>query len=516
MFLKILISTIRTNVRFLRMLLSNYINQPKFFPVFLIFSMMLPVIQAENADKLKQSMVRVSVTSQSYSFVRPWEKKRPESKRGIGVIIEKNLILVTAALVENATYLELEKLETGEKSPAKIIAVDYSANLGLIAPVREDFLCSNCKPIPITKKKSKIGDTFSVWQFEENGTPIVGNATLKSVHVESYPYNRGSLLVFEIKVLLSRAGGSYTLPVLCKGKLAGLMMRHNQGNETMTLVPSPIIIHFITDYNDGNYNGFPRAGFGVLNLEDPQTRRYLGADHHDSGVYVEKVQPGSAAFEAGLKVGDVLLAIGDYTIDKFGQYKDPDFGKLLLSHLVTACSYVGDFLNFRILRDKKEIDLKLKLKPFNSEEYAIPPFKVDKKPKYTIVSGLVFQELSREYLREWGANWFTSAPQEFVYFDINQWELIPLGQKFVFLSQVLPSEGNIGYHNLRFLRVTEINDMPINRIEEIDDAIAKNSTPYIKVEFESSPRVIYLDAKRLENENEKIQERYGISSLTQF
>ncbi len=494
----------------------NLIVRTWIFSAVLIYVLILSVVHGKNIDKLKQSMVRVSVTSQSYSFVRPWEKKLPKSKRGIGVILEGHLILVTAGLVENATYVELEKLESGEKSPANIITVDYAANLGLIAPVNESFFDNNCKPISTVQKKATVGDRFSVWQFEKNGTPIVGDATLKSVHVEGYPYSRSSLLVFEIKVLLSRLGGSYTLPVLQKGKLVGMMMRHNQGNETMTLVPSPIITHFMADYNDGLYKGFPKAGFGFLKLEDPQTRRYLGISQHDSGVYVDKVQPGSAAFESGLKVGDVLLAIEQYDIDKFGQYEDPEYEKLLLSYLVTTRSFVGDSVEFLILRDKKERVLKLKLKAFNPDEYAIPPYRIDEKPKYTIVGGLVFQELSREYLREWGGNWFTSAPQEFVYLDMNQWDLIPPGKKVVFLSQVLPSEGNIGYHDLRFLQVTKINNMSIERLEDIKKALHKNSNPQHKIEFDDSPRVIYLDARNFELENNTIQERYGISNLTQF
>jgi len=38
---------------------------------------------------------------------------------------------------------------------------------------------------------------------------------------------------------------------------------------------------------------------------------------------------------------------------------------------------------------------------------------------------LIFQELSRQYLREWGPNWLKEAPQRFVYLDRFQWELFP-------------------------------------------------------------------------------------------
>ena len=40
-----------------------------------------------------------------------------------------------------------------------------------------------------------------------------------------------------------------------------------------------------------------------------------------------------------------------------------------------------------------------------AEDYVIPPYNLDRAPPYYVVGGLIFQELSRQYLREWGANW---------------------------------------------------------------------------------------------------------------
>ena len=68
------------------------------------------------------------------------------------------------------------------------------------------------------------------------------------------------------------------------------------------------------------------------------------------------------------------------------------------------------------------------------------------RPPITSWEDLIFQELTRQYLKEWGANWQKDAPQDFVYLDKFQSELFPPGkERVVILSQVLPANSTIGY-----------------------------------------------------------------------
>ena len=60
------------------------------------------------------SLVRVNVTGQPYDYFRPWQKKAPVSKRALGAVLTKGRILVTADLVSNQNYVELERAESGE------------------------------------------------------------------------------------------------------------------------------------------------------------------------------------------------------------------------------------------------------------------------------------------------------------------------------------------------------------------------------------------------------------------
>ena len=67
----------------------------------------------------EKSLVRVNATLQSYNFVRPWEKGAPTPRRGLGAVLANNQVLVTAELIVNSTYIELEHPSTGDKVPAR-------------------------------------------------------------------------------------------------------------------------------------------------------------------------------------------------------------------------------------------------------------------------------------------------------------------------------------------------------------------------------------------------------------
>lgn len=84
------------------------------------------------AASVGDSILRVNITAQNYNFYQPWEKGKPGTRRGLGVLLDNGQVLVSAQMVSDATYVELEQPKTGEKVPGKISVVDYEANLALI------------------------------------------------------------------------------------------------------------------------------------------------------------------------------------------------------------------------------------------------------------------------------------------------------------------------------------------------------------------------------------------------
>ena len=96
-----------------------------------------PPAKEEVVKGALNSVVRVNATRQAYNFYQPWQKQNPNSRRGLGAIIDGNRVLVTGEMVANATYIELEKADSGAKATAQVVAVDYEANIALLEPTEE-------------------------------------------------------------------------------------------------------------------------------------------------------------------------------------------------------------------------------------------------------------------------------------------------------------------------------------------------------------------------------------------
>src|SRR6476619_5762630 len=103
-----------------------------------VFAKKQSVTQAVQPREL--SLLRVNVTGQAYDYFRPWQKRAPFSKRALGAVLSQGRVLVTADLVANQNYVELERAESGEKTAANVQVIDYEANLALLEPAEKTFL----------------------------------------------------------------------------------------------------------------------------------------------------------------------------------------------------------------------------------------------------------------------------------------------------------------------------------------------------------------------------------------
>lgn len=457
------------------------------------------------------SLIRVNSTNQSYDFFRPWSKKAPSFRKGLGVVVEKNRILVTAELVTNSTYIELEDPVTNARVAGQVITVDYDSNLALLAPSDENFL-KNARPLALDKG-AVVGDHIELLQLETNGLVAQTPGTITTIAVAPYPLGQLALLTFRISSPIQSRDSSFTIPAVRDGDLVGLLMRYDSRSQTADIIPAPIIAHFLADAAQATYQGFPRVGLGYSPTRDPQLRRYVGLKD-DGGVYVTAVRPGGAADKAGIKRGDIILAVAGKPINQDGEFDHPLYGKLTFSHLTSSDAKVGDKVDFVILRDGQKQTIPVTLEAVDRSSIVSDPYIFDKQPRYLVVGGLVFQELSRPYLQEWGANWPKEAPQRLVALDAFQDEdNTPNRGKVVFLSQVFPTASALGYQDLEHLVVSKVNDVPIKSLDDLAKAIANPKNGFHKIEFDDDPPIIYLDAVESEKSDAQIRQEYGIPEL---
>lgn len=473
-------------------------------------SILWPVFSSSTAcaRDMTKSVLRITVTSQAYDFARPWQKKTPGMARGLGVVLDNGLVLTSALLVANATLVELEQIKTRKKNEASVVLVDYMANLALLRPEDPAFSAS-FRPLRISGDLPH-GTRVSALQFESNGSPKYTKGKLKDPNVIPYPLSESRYLVYRVDLSFEPDSDGMIIPFFHRNRLAGLMVSYDTEEREATLIPAPVIRHFMVDFKDGKYEGFPRAGINFASVEDPQLRHFLGLGKKDSGIYINQIIPRGSAAVAGLQVGDVLLGVDGFQLNRFGEYDDPVYGLLDLAHLISTRHQAGEILDFHILRKGKKQTIPVTLQAMLPENYPIPPFIVDRAPDYIIVGGLIFQPLSGQLLRLWGKN----APPQLRYYQRHQWKLIAPGQHVIVLSRVLPASGNMGYENLGGLILKKINGQRITSIADIAAVLHATKNGFLHFKFKGPfPSEIYLNAATLDQLNNEVQTRYSLLKL---
>lgn len=469
-------------------------------------------VPAGRAADYARSVVRVNATAQGWNVRQPWQKGATSRSRSFGVVLNDCRVLVQGTTVADAAFIELERLGSGAKSQARVVAVDYLANLALLACDDSAFL-DGTKPVSLIDKL-KVGASCEVVQFQSNDEMELSPAVLKSAEVGPDPANVKSFLSYRLKVDLGGNFSSKMAPVFRRGKLAGLLVGYGEAQKIGVVIPAPVIQHFLADLDDGSYEGFPSAGFGSVALLDPALRRFLRMADGQSGVYVNTVRPGGSAAAAGLLVGDVITAIDRYDVDKRGEYRDPDYGRIPLSHLLGCRRFVGDTIQVHIVRDGEPQVVPLVLQADDVSTWPVPPFVYDQPLPYLVFGGLVFQELDRPFLQAWGGEWEKAAPRNLVRLLRKQWDLAAPGGKFVILPTIFPTPFTSGYENVGMKQVVRVNGRPVGGLADVAAALEQPLDGYHHVEFDgNAPAKLVLAADAIPQVDAEVRKNYFLPSL---
>src|SRR5229473_208961 len=219
-----------------------------------------PALPTAKEGKQKTlSLVRVNVTGQPYDYFRPWQKKAPQSKRALGAVLSKGRVLVTADLVANENYVELERAESGEKSAANVQVIDYEANLALLEPAEKNFL-DGITPLDIATD-TVVGDRLAAWQLEPTGALVATEGLVTTIQMTHYPVDVGQFLTYRVSISMQYRENSYTIPLVKNNKLAGLLLRYDSLAQLIDAIPAQIITHFLKEAESEHYRGFPAVGF---------------------------------------------------------------------------------------------------------------------------------------------------------------------------------------------------------------------------------------------------------------
>jgi hypothetical protein len=119
--------------------------------------------------------------------------------------------------------------------------------------------------------------------------------------------------------------------------------------------------------------------------------------------------------------------------------------------------------------------------------------------------------LTGAFLQSWGADWQRRSPFRLYYYTTEH----PTKERpaLVVLSQVLPDIYNLGYQDLKFLVVDEVNGRKISYLPELREALKHPIHGFHTIQFvlSDSLRKVVLTADDQPSATQRVLARYGIS-----
>jgi S1-C subfamily serine protease len=467
----------------------------------------LAISSPTNGPAADASLVQVIVTTQESHPVLPWQRREPSMRAGYGVAIDGGLILTTEHLVRHSRLIELRRPRAGEKSAASLLIADSQINLAILR-----MHDSPDKPLP----GLTVDGTFrrhpklAILQFDETSEVQRGDA--QTIQLMMAPLSGAPDSSLAASLLTDLNVNGEGAPVVVEGKLVGLMMSYSRGERVGHMVPGPVIAKFLDLVKQPNYPGFPSAGFAWSPLVDPVTRRYLGVTDSGRGVLVLSGLPHSGA-GVSLQPNDVVLSWNGQPVDNMGFYTDPDVGRMELPCLVKIRGNAGDTVPVTIVRDRRRIDVDLRLAYRGDKDNLIPEDIEGGQVEYLLHCGLLIRELTGRYLQAGGAEWRQSADPRLTNIYQNQRAKPEKpGDRVVILSVVLPDPVNVGYQEFANSVVTRVNGKEVRNMRDVFSILDSDGN-LTRVTLLNVGTDLVLDATLAAEANARIARNYGIPSL---
>lgn len=496
-------------------------KQAQILVLFLLLPVFLSTAEESVLPANDATILEIIATCQEFDQHTPWRKKPPQTRQGLGVVIEGNHILTFGGITRNSTLIEIRRARTGVKFEAKKIVTDEQIGAALLK-IGDGKAAAQFKSVPVADKV-KRNDMVTIVKLDDSGQLQSDQGQV--IEIISSP--RGLLfkvltdLVIEkngTPVFLNntRLGGDSGLRQAQSSRedweLAGITIKYDKSTQTCLVLSGTTLKQFIAAATNTPYAGIAWAGMTWEPLLDPAKRKQLGMGKQTGGILVVRTAPGSGAAVA-LQTEDVIIEIDGHQIDEMGYYRDTDFGRLLFSHIINGRHIPGENIPLTIVRNRKTTSVQMRLKKQDDSAQIVSENPAGAQAEYIAEGGLIMRELTADYLQSAGNDWIIQTNPRLVHYYFNPWQYSTLeGEHIVILSMVLPDEINIGYHECDDEVVTAVNGKNIRRLDDVFKAVDRDNG-LRSVSLMGNGVDLVLDEKEMPEANRRIAANYRIPSL---
>ncbi len=282
------------------------------------------------------------------------QQQKPQQAAGSGVIISADGYIATNNhVIDNSEELEVT-LHDNRSYPAKLIGSDPNTDIALIKIEVENLPFveyGNSDNVKVGEWVLAVGNPFDLTSTVTAG---IVSAKGRNINILRERYGIESFIQTDAAVNPGNSGGAL---VNLKGQLIGI----NTAIATPTgsyagysfAVPVSLVKKVVEDLKEFGIVQRAVLGIEIMNVNDPRIE-----DKPDvlSGVYVSKVNEGSAAEEAGLKSGDIIIKINKKDVTNVAELQD---------HV--ARNRPGDKINVTFKRDGDVKTVNATLKNLDNE-----------------------------------------------------------------------------------------------------------------------------------------------------
>lgn len=460
-----------------------------------------------DSNQKTKAVVKIITESLTPDYIYPWQVGSTEQSSGTGVIIENNYILTAAHVVDNNISIYIRKPGSDKRFKADIKYISDASDLAILT-IEDGGFFRGTTPIKLGKLP-KLGDEIITWGFPEGGSQLaITKGIVSRIDFYEYAHSKQKNLVTQIDAAVN--AGASGGPAIVEGMLAGITFQALDGEEIENIgyiVPIPVIEQFLYDIKDGKVDGVPAIAIKTQNMRNPQLRAAYKMKTEMTGTLVVQNITEPEAGENTIMTDDVLLEIDGLPVGNDGSVPFISGDRIDLNYFFTKYQ-LGDAIPIRLLRNGNEKLIDYTFKYNNSDIMLVTRHFSGFVPDYEILAGLVFQELSYDYLvTSFGEEDYPSWMLN-VYHDYKKaWNRI---EKAVFLSTILPDEINIDYDDFEDRRVVSVNGNKVDNLDDFRKAIKNNNKKFHSIQFDKPSNKILLSKKYIHERESIIKERYNV------
>ena len=452
-----------------------------------------------------RSVLRIEVATQIPDYETPWNSGRFSGGIGTGFIIGKNKILTNAHVVSNGRRILITVYGSPVKYPAKVEHIAHDCDLALLSV--EDFKDFESFPAFQFGNVPQLESQVRVIGYPVGGERLsVTRGVVSRIDFQPYSHSRAdSHLVVQIDAAINpgNSGG----PVLQDDKVVGVAFQGlRQADNTGYIIPTPVVRRFLKDIEDGKYDSYADLGFSEFPLHNPAMRKALGLPDDGKGVLVTNVIPTSSG-DGVLKPGDVVISLDGKPVDSAGMVTID--GENVNLNEIAERKFAGDKVAVRFLRDGGWNDAEITLKPLTwSRMYAI---EYEKKPRYMVFAGLVFQPLDTNLF---AAAKFNDVTVRRLYTDYVPKGLFQKHKDIVMLTRVESDPVTSQLDEFAGYAVDKINGVEVTDLKQAHELLHPQTPPEFHViELFGASRPVVIPSAKVAEANRRVAGNYGITKL---